>query len=82
MVPPVSEGYLYCNLPGLAAKKGDTVRYVLLGMGSEADMHSPVFTGQVRSRCAALCSCCAVLVRHSLTGQLRSRRAARQAAGK
>ncbi|PSC72045.1 multicopper ferroxidase [Micractinium conductrix] len=46
----VINGYLYCNLPGLAAKKGDTVRYVLLGMGSEADMHSPVFTGQVLRR--------------------------------
>ncbi|KAL4429029.1 hypothetical protein ABPG77_006068 [Micractinium sp. CCAP 211/92] len=40
-------GYMYCNLPGLAAKRGDTVRLILVGMGSEADLHSPIFTGQV-----------------------------------
>lgn len=38
---------MYCNLPGLAAKRGDTVRLILIGMGSEADLHSPIFTGQV-----------------------------------
>ncbi|KAL4440358.1 hypothetical protein ABPG75_003359 [Micractinium tetrahymenae] len=40
-------GYMYCNMPGLTAKRGDTVRYVLVGMGSEVDLHSPIFTGQV-----------------------------------
>lgn len=39
---------MYCNMPGLAAKRGNTVRYILIGMGSEADLHSPIFTGQVR----------------------------------
>lgn len=47
-------GYLYCNLPGLEAVRGSTLRLLLVGMGSEADMHSPVFTGQVlRSKSAA-----------------------------
>jgi uncharacterized cupredoxin-like copper-binding protein len=40
---------MYCNLPGLQAARGSTLRLLLLGMGSEADMHSPVFTGQVLS---------------------------------
>lgn len=40
-------GFMYCNLPGLTAKEGDTVRFLLIGMGSEADLHSPVFTNQI-----------------------------------
>lgn len=51
---PPPPGYMYCNLPGLTAKRGSTVRYVLVGMGSEADMHSPIFEGQVlRGKAAA-----------------------------
>ena len=37
---------MYCNLPGLRAPRGSTQRFVLVGMGSEADLHSPVFAGQ------------------------------------
>lgn len=44
-----SAGYLYCNLPGLEAPRGSNVRFVLIGMGSEADLHSPAFAGQVRT---------------------------------
>ncbi|KAI3431459.1 hypothetical protein D9Q98_004511 [Chlorella vulgaris] len=40
-------GYMYCNLPGFTAARNSTVRLLLVGMGSEADMHSPIFTGQV-----------------------------------
>ena len=40
-------GYLYCNLPGLTAPRGTTLRLLLVGMGSEGDMHSPAFTSQV-----------------------------------
>ncbi|KAI7843651.1 hypothetical protein COHA_002890 [Chlorella ohadii] len=43
----VVNGYLYCNLPGLEAPRGSNVRFVLIGMGSEADLHSPAFAGQV-----------------------------------
>lgn len=48
-IPSPPAGYLYCNLPGLEAPLGSTVRFVLVGMGSEADLHSPVFAGQVRA---------------------------------
>ena len=40
-------GYIYCNLPGLTAPRGSTLRLLLVGMGSEGDMHSPAFTSQV-----------------------------------
>ncbi|GAB4814065.1 hypothetical protein N2152v2_001111 [Parachlorella kessleri] len=40
-------GYVYCNIPALEVALNSTVRFVMLGMGSEADMHSPTFTGQV-----------------------------------
>ncbi len=44
-------GYIFGNLPGLMMKQGDKVRWYLLGMGNEKDLHSPhwhgktVFTG-------------------------------------
>jgi hephaestin len=39
-------GYVYCNGPTLQLKRGETVRWLVMGFGSEADMHSPVFDGQ------------------------------------
>ncbi len=43
----MNAGYVYCNIPALEVALNSTVRFVMLGMGSEADMHSPTFTGQV-----------------------------------
>ena len=40
-------GYMFCHLPGLAAARGTTVRFLLLGLGSSVDVHAPAFTGQV-----------------------------------
>jgi hephaestin len=39
-------GYIYCNGPTLQVNAGDKVRWMVMGFGSEADMHSPVFEGQ------------------------------------
>jgi hephaestin len=39
-------GYVFCNGPTLQLKKGQTVRWLVMGFGSEVDMHSPVFDGQ------------------------------------
>ena len=40
-------GYLYCNMPPINATRGSTVRFVLLSLGSEGDLHGPVFEGQL-----------------------------------
>jgi Multicopper oxidase len=39
-------GYIFCNLPGLIKKEGDKVRWYLLGMGNEKDLHSPHWHGK------------------------------------
>jgi FtsP/CotA-like multicopper oxidase with cupredoxin domain len=39
-------GYIFGNLPGLMMKKGDKVRWYLLGMGSEQDLHTPHWHGK------------------------------------
>ncbi|WIA14174.1 hypothetical protein OEZ85_002716 [Tetradesmus obliquus] len=39
-------GFVYCNGPTLQLNAGDRVRWMVMGFGSEADMHSPVFDGQ------------------------------------
>ncbi|KAF6265588.1 Cupredoxin [Scenedesmus sp. NREL 46B-D3] len=39
-------GFIYCNGPALQVSAGDKVRWMVMGFGSEADMHSPVFDGQ------------------------------------
>lgn len=39
-------GFIYCNNPTLQLKRGETVRWLVMGFGSEVDMHSPVFDGQ------------------------------------
>lgn len=39
-------GFVYCNGPSLQLKAGERVRWLVMGFGSEADMHSPVFDGQ------------------------------------
>lgn len=42
-------GYIFGNLPGLVMKQGDKVRWYLLGMGSEQDLHSPHWHGKTVS---------------------------------
>jgi FtsP/CotA-like multicopper oxidase with cupredoxin domain len=34
-------GYIFANLPGLDMNKGDRVRWHLIGMGNEIDLHTP-----------------------------------------
>lgn len=39
-------GYINCNGPSLELQQGEKVRLIVIGFGSEVDMHSPVFPGQ------------------------------------
>jgi manganese oxidase len=39
-------GYVFGNLPGLVMKKGDKVRWYLMGMGNEKDLHTPHWHGK------------------------------------
>jgi manganese oxidase len=39
-------GYIFGNLPGLYMKQGDRVRWYLLAMGNEIDLHSPHWHGE------------------------------------
>ena len=38
-------GYVFGNLPGLNMKKGEMVRWYLMGMGTEVDLHTPHWHG-------------------------------------
>jgi len=40
-------GYIFGNLQGLIIKKGDRVRWYLLAMGNERDLHTPHWHGKV-----------------------------------
>jgi FtsP/CotA-like multicopper oxidase with cupredoxin domain len=40
-------GYIFSNLPGLVMKNGEKVRWHLLGMGNEEDLHTPHWHGKV-----------------------------------
>ncbi len=40
-------GYIFGNLRGLTANNGEKVRWYLLGMGNEVDLHSPHWHGKV-----------------------------------
>ena len=40
-------GYIFGNLPGLYMKQGDKVRWYLLGMGNEIDLHTPHWHGEI-----------------------------------
>jgi len=42
-------GYVFGNLPGLVMKKGEKVRWYLMGMGNEKDIHTPHWHGKVVS---------------------------------
>jgi FtsP/CotA-like multicopper oxidase with cupredoxin domain len=39
-------GYVFSNLPGLVMKQGERVRWYLLGMGNERDLHTPHWHGK------------------------------------
>jgi FtsP/CotA-like multicopper oxidase with cupredoxin domain len=40
-------GYIYGNVPGLKMKVGERVRWYLVGLGNESDLHSPHWHGNV-----------------------------------
>eukprot|EP01025_Chloroclados_australasicus_P051430 TRINITY_DN5987_c0_g1_i1.p1 TRINITY_DN5987_c0_g1~~TRINITY_DN5987_c0_g1_i1.p1 ORF type:complete len:1042 (-),score=143.59 TRINITY_DN5987_c0_g1_i1:209-3334(-) len=40
-------GYIYCNLDPVEVQTGQIVRVYLLSLGSEVDMHGPIFPGQI-----------------------------------
>ena len=40
-------GYIFGNLPGLTMNKGEKVRWYMLGMGNEVDLHTPHWHGKV-----------------------------------
>lgn len=40
-------GYIFGNLPGLVMTQGERVRWYLLGMGNEKDLHSPHWHGKI-----------------------------------
>lgn len=42
-------GYIFGNLRGLVAKNGDRVRWHVLGMGNEVDLHTPHWHGKTLS---------------------------------
>ena len=37
-------GYMFCQQPPVVAVQGQDVRVILIGIGGETDMHTPVFT--------------------------------------
>lgn len=39
-------GYIFGNVPGLVMRNGDTVRWHVLGMGNEVDLHTPHWHGR------------------------------------
>jgi|HubBroStandDraft_2_1064218.scaffolds.fasta_scaffold00799_3 hypothetical protein len=39
-------GFIFGNLPGLSMKQGEKVRWYLLGMGNEIDLHTPHWHGE------------------------------------
>lgn len=40
-------GYVYGNIPGLVMTKGERVRWYVMGMGTEVDLHTPHWHGNV-----------------------------------
>lgn len=42
-------GFIFGNLPGLTMKQGDKVRWYLLAMGNEIDLHTPHWHGETVS---------------------------------
>jgi hypothetical protein len=39
-------GYIFANLPGLVVKKGEKIRWYVMGMGNERDLHTPHWHGK------------------------------------
>jgi manganese oxidase len=42
-------GYVFGNLPGLVMKQGEKVRWYVMGMGNEKDLHTPHWHGKTLS---------------------------------
>ena len=40
-------GYMFCQQPPVVAVQGQDVRVILIGIGGETDMHTPIFTDSV-----------------------------------
>ena len=40
-------GYMFCQQPPVVAVQGQDVRIILIGIGGETDMHTPIFTDSV-----------------------------------
>ena len=40
-------GYVYSNTPGMTMTVGETIRWYLIGLGTEVDMHTPHWHGNV-----------------------------------
>lgn len=38
-------GYLYCNMPRITMANNEVVRMIIMGLGSETDLHVPVLSG-------------------------------------
>ncbi len=40
-------GYMYCNTPPVQLRLGSTSRWLLAALGTESDLHSPLFVQQL-----------------------------------
>jgi len=41
-------GFIFCNMPQISVPQDSHVRFVLIGVGGETDMHTPSFTGHLQ----------------------------------
>ena len=41
-------GFIFCNMPEVTVPQDAQVRFVLIGVGGETDMHTPGFTNHVQ----------------------------------
>ena len=40
-------GFIFCNQPDIVLNVSSLVRFILVGIGGELDLHTPLFTNQV-----------------------------------
>lgn len=62
-------GYIACNGPTLQLQAGSRVRWLVMGFGSEVDMHSPVFEGQAVDYAGAGASWLTATVSHRVSAR-------------
>ena len=41
-------GFIFCNMPEVMVPQDSHVRFVLIGVGGETDMHTPSFTNHLQ----------------------------------